>query len=78
MAFYCVPMEFSLEIPCALTTLSLLHLKTRKKAKIRNQYNHVPHLTKDTVGESNKNTRKHQKQQFQEVSLSQQVAKHKH
>ena len=47
-----------------------LHLKNRKKAKTRNQYNHVPHLTKDTVGESNKNTRKHHKQKLQDVSLS--------
>ena len=31
--------------------------KVRKKAKIRNQYNQVPHLTKDTTWESTKNTR---------------------
>ena len=33
-----------------------------------NQYNQVPHLTQDTVGESNKNTRKHHIQESQEVS----------
>ena len=30
-----------------------------KNAKIRNQYNQVPHLTWDTIRESDKNTRKH-------------------
>ena len=33
-----------------------------------NQYNQVPHLTQDTVWESDKNTRKHHKQESQEVS----------
>ena len=41
-----------------------------KKAKIRNQYNQVPHLTWDTIWESNKNTRKHHTQESQEVSPS--------
>ena len=43
-------------------------MKGRKKAKIRNQYNQVPHLTRDTVRESDKNTRKHHTQESQEVS----------
>ena len=31
-------------------------LKVGKTAKIRKRYNQVPHLTKDTTWESNKNT----------------------
>ena len=38
------------------------------KAKIRNQYNQVPHLTWDTIWESDKNSRKHHTQENQEVS----------
>ena len=29
-------------------------LKVKKKAKIRNQYNQVPHLTRDTIRKSDK------------------------
>ena len=36
-------------------------LKVRKVAKIRNQYNQVPHLIQDTIRESDKNTIKHHK-----------------
>ena len=43
-------------------------LKVRKKAKIRNQYNQVPHLTKDTIWESDKSSRKHHIQESQEVN----------
>ena len=43
-------------------------IKERKRAKIRNRYNQVPHLTQDTVWESDKNTRKHHIQDSQEVS----------
>ena len=43
-------------------------IKVRKKAKIRNEYNQVPHLTQDTTWESDKNTRKHLIQESQEVS----------
>ena len=39
-----------------------------KKAKIRNQYNQISHLTQDTIWESDKNTRKHLIQESQEVS----------
>ena len=42
--------------------------KVKKKAKIRNRYNEVPHLTQDTIVESDKNTRKHHEQASQEVS----------
>ena len=31
-----------------------LHVKVRKKATIRNQYNQAPHLTQDTTWESKK------------------------
>ena len=34
-------------------------VKVRKKAKIRNKYNQISHLTKDTIWESDNNTRKH-------------------
>ena len=33
--------------------------KVRKTAKIRNQYNQVPHLTQDTTRESDKITIRH-------------------
>ena len=39
-----------------------------KKAKIKNRYNQVPHLTKDTTWESDKNTKKYHIQESQEVS----------
>ena len=32
----------------------LTFLKVRKKARIKNQYNQVPHLTQDTTWESDK------------------------
>ena len=37
--------------------------KVREMAKIRNQYNKVPHLTKDTTWESDKITIRHHKQE---------------
>ena len=37
-------------------TIKVLHVKV-KKAKISNRYNQVPHLTRDTMWESDKNTR---------------------
>ena len=37
----------------------IFHMKRRKWAKNRNQYNQVPHLTQDTIWQSDKNTRKH-------------------
>ena len=40
-----------------------------KEANIRNWYNQVPHLTQDTIWESDKNTRKNHTQEGQEVSL---------
>ena len=39
-----------------------------RKAKIRNWYNQVQHLTQDIIWESDKNTRKHHIQESQEVS----------
>ena len=42
--------------------------KVGKKAKIRNRYSRVPHLTQDTTWKSDKNTRKHHIQEGQEVS----------
>ena len=43
-------------------------MKVKKKAKIRNRYNQKPHLTRDTILESDKYTRKHHTQNSQEVS----------
>ena len=45
-------------------------MKVKKKAKIRNRCNQVPHLTEDTIWESDKNTKKHHIQKSQEVSPS--------
>ena len=39
-----------------------------KDKVIRNRYNQVPYLTKNTIWESDKNTRKHHAQESQEVS----------
>ena len=41
--------------------ISSFGIKVRKAAKIRNQYNQVPHLTQDTTWESDKYTIKHHK-----------------
>ena len=41
--------------------------KVSKKAQIRNRYNQVPYLTKDTTWESDK-TQKHHTQESQEAS----------
>ena len=43
-------------------------LKVKKKTKIRNLYNQVPHLTRDTIWGSDKNTSKHHTKESQEVS----------
>ena len=48
--------------------MGLMEHKARKKEKIRNRYNQVPHLTQDTVWESDRKTRKHHIQDSQEVS----------
>ena len=42
--------------------------KVRKKAKISNRCNQLPHLTQDTDWESDKNTREHHIQGTPEVS----------
>ena len=46
----------------------MLIIKVRKKDKIRNRYNQLPHLSQDTTWESDENTRKHHIQERQEVS----------
>ena len=43
-------------------------VKNKEEAKIRNPYNQIPHLIQDTICESDKNTRKHNIQESQEVS----------
>ena len=40
-----------------------LCFKIRKRAKIRNQYNQVPHLSQDTTRKSDKHTIRHHKQE---------------
>ena len=42
--------------------------KVRKKAKIRNRYNQVPHLAKDIVWENDKNRAKRHIQESQEFT----------
>ena len=49
---------------CCLLTF----FKVRKNVQIRSRYNQVSHLTKETVWESDKNTRKYHIQESQEVS----------
>ena len=44
-------------------------VKVRKRAKIRNRYNQVPHLTQDTNGESNKLTIRHHKRKPRGLSF---------
>ena len=39
-----------------------------KKTKISHQYNQVPHLTRNTILESDKGSRKHHTQESQEVN----------
>ena len=46
-------------------------VKVRKNAKIRNPYNQIPHLTQDTIWESDKYTRKHH---IQETSICEQFS----
>ena len=41
--------------------------KVKKKAKIRNRYNQILHLTWDIIWKSDKNTRKHHRQESKEV-----------
>ena len=43
-------------------------IKVSKEAKIRNRFNQVPHLTQDTIWESDKNTIKHNIQENQDAS----------
>ena len=43
-------------------------IKVRRKTNIRNRYSLIPHLTQDTICESDKITRKHHMQESQEVS----------
>ena len=47
--------------------------KVSKKAKIRKRYNQVPHLAKDTTGESDKNTRNSTYKREKRLALTQQV-----
>ena len=46
-----------------------IEYKVMKTEKIRNHYNQIPHLTKDTIWENDKTTRKHYMHRSQEVSF---------
>ena len=46
-----------------LNCIILITIKVGMKAKIKNRYNQVPHLTRNTIWESDKNTRKHHTQE---------------
>ena len=50
------------------TPHSCIEVQVRTKAKIRNRCNQVPHLTQDTICESDKNTRKQNTQDSQGAS----------
>ena len=68
-----IDLFFCVKICCPQFNCLCLHFDNlsstvKKKAKRRNLYNQVPHLTKDTIWESGKNTRKHHTQESQEVS----------
>ena len=57
-------------------TLSLkLQIKVRKKAKIRNRYNQVPHLTQDTIEKKDKTQENINHKRAKRSTLSQQVIK---
>ena len=45
-----------------------LIIKVKRKAKNLNCYNQVPHLTRDTILESDKNMRKHNTKESQEIN----------
>ena len=49
-------------------TCVMHHHEVRKKEKTRNRYNQVPHLTKATIWESDKNSRKHHVPESQKVN----------
>ena len=62
---------------CMTTTMAGCELKlpiskVRKTAKIRNQYNQVPHLTQDTTWESDNITIRHHKQEPSSLPARQQ------
>ena len=48
-------------------------LKVKKRAKIRNRYNQVPHMARVTIWESDKNTRNITHKRSKRSALSQQV-----
>ena len=43
-------------------------IEVMREGKIRNRYNQVPYLTRNTIWESDKNKRKHNTQESQEIS----------
>ena len=51
-----------------------IYTKVREKAKIRNLYNQVPHLTQDTIWEEDKSTRTIPYKRANMLTLSQQLA----
>ena len=55
--------DYALGLKCLVMTVTpFVICKVRKAAEIRNRYNQVPHLTKDTTWESDITTIKHHKQ----------------
>ena len=58
----------------SLTKLRQIHFNNfiieKKKVKIRNWYNQVPHLARNIIWNSDKNTRNHHTQDREEASLS--------
>ena len=63
-----INLAISVSLGCTIESEPKGNTKVSKKAKIRNRYNQVPHLTQETSDESDKNTRKHHIQESQEAS----------
>ena len=64
---------------CKVPTLYVLPkhqkypIKVKRKVKIRYRYNHVPHLSQDTIGESNRTTVNTTRKTAKRLAISQQV-----
>ena len=68
LKFYYIPATFSIFLnSLGLLLIQLKRVKVSEEANIKNRYNRVPHLTQDTIRESDKKM-KHNIQEGQEAS----------
>ena len=74
-AFLPIKLGFQLSLKSFISEQDtfLLRIKVRKKAKIRNRYNDIPHLTQDTIWESDKTQENITYKRAKRPALSQQV-----